>query len=254
MSEARPFVGICMPVLDERAALGGVVDRVREALADVPFTLCIVDDGSTDGTRELVRTLASADPRIRLVEGRRLGPGCRRGRATRRGIAWLLANTAADVFVDLDGDGSQRPEELGRGIAVVTAGQLDVVIASKYLPGSRVAGRSPVRRLGSLGYSGLMRVLMGGGLHDYSNSYRFYNRRAAEMVLRIDARHDGPPFLLEMLAAWLSNGLRVGEFPTDYDDRAGGASKVTPGDLVRGVRQVLGVAVAFRRGRYREAV
>lgn len=243
-------VGICVPVLDEREALPELLDRLDDALGDTPRTVCFVDGGSVDGTVAWIRERATARPDVDLVIDPRDGPGCQRGRASRRGLEWLLAHSDHAAFVDLDADGSQRPEELPAGLARLAEGDVDVVVASKYAPGARVLGRPHFRRLGSRLYNSLLRVLLAGGLRDYSNSYRFYTRSAAALLLRHPIRYDGPIHLLEMLAIWLSAGKTIVEIPTRYEPRSAGASKVIPTDALRGFAGALEVGTRYRLGRY----
>ncbi len=244
-------VGVCIPVLDERGGLESLLARIDAALAGTAHTICFVDGGSTDGTREAIRETMETCPRVHLIEDPRQGSGCRRGRSSRRGLQWLVRNTAHGAFVDLDADGSQRPEELPVGLGCLRAGPASVVIASKYVRGAAVVGRPLGRRAGSRAYNLLLRLLIRPDVRDYSNSLRFYTRPAAELLLRFPVRHPGPVHLLEMMAIWLAHGLVIQEYPTRYDPRAGGASKVVPLDFLRGLAGALDVGWGYRTGRYR---
>ncbi len=243
-------VGLCVPVLDERDALPDLLARVDAALGDTPRTVCFVDGGSEDETVAWIQARAAERGDLHLILDPREGPGCRRGRASRRGLEWLLAHTDHAVFVDLDADGSQRPEELPEGLLRLAREGVDVVVASKYVRGARVLGRPLSRRLGSRVYNLLLRVLLAGGLRDYSNSYRLYTRHAAALLLDHPSRHDGPVHLLEMLAIWLSAGMTIVEIPTRYEARSAGVSKVIAADALRGFAGALEVGMRFRLGRY----
>jgi len=246
-------VALCVPVLDDREGIADVLPRVDRVLAGVPHTVCVVDDGSRDGTLEWLNAWESARPECRHVMRRRKDrPGCLRGAATREGLRWLLAHTRHEVFVDLDADGSQRPEEIPAALAHLEANPgCAVVVASKYAPGSRVEGRPWLRRVGSRLYSAMLRAGLNPSLRDYSNSYRFYRRHAAALVDRAATRHDSPVFLVEMMAVWLAAGLRIDEVSTHYDDREGGRSKVGWRDALRGFAGAREVIRDARRGRYR---
>jgi hypothetical protein len=155
------------------------------------------------------------------------------------------------VLVDLDADGAQRPEELPAGFARVSPPAVDVVVASKYVPGAVVSGRPWLRRLGSRALSGMLRELIKPELRDYTNSYRFYSRRAAEALLAFPIRYQGPVHVLEMMAIWMANGFTVAEMPTHTQERAGGRSKVVARDVLIELVGVLDVAIGYRLGRYR---
>lgn len=254
MTSHSPAIGICVPVLNEVHTVESLVRRVEAQLAGGKYRLVFVDDHSTDGTWEVLQRLAAQDPGIHLIRRQRTGVGCQRGGATRLGLSWLVSQPDVELFVDLDADGSQRPEELTTGIDTLVKTGADVIIASKYHPQSTVVGRPWPRTLGSKGFSALMSLLMRASIRDYSNSYRFYNRRAAQLACSFQPGYAGPLFLLEMLAVWLANGLSVQEMATLYDVRSGGHSKVIVRDMVAGVAGALNIALRYRMGRYRTTV
>jgi dolichol-phosphate mannosyltransferase len=251
VTQAAIDVGVCVPVLNERAALGALFDDIVSTFAGGRFTVCVVDDGSTDGTRELVRERGKTDPRFVLLERTKSGPGCRRGGASRAGLEWLTANTTHAFQSDVDADGAHRPAEVVRGIEIATAQAADVVIASKYVTGAVVRGRPFARRAGSRAYNLMLRGLMDWRIHDYSNTFRIYRRSAAELLPRFTPLFDTPVYMVEMVAVWLSHGLRIVEMPTTYIERQNGASKVVPGDFLRGAAGAARVGLAYRAGHFR---
>jgi dolichol-phosphate mannosyltransferase len=244
-------VAICIPILNERRHIERTLSEIDRELHDRPYTVCLVDDGSTDGTIEIVRGWSAQHPGCVLLQRQKRGPGCQRGAASRAGLEWLVAHTDGEVFVDLDADGAQRPAELRPGADLVRSGACDVAIASKYTGGSKVVGRPLTRRIGSRLYGRMLRGLMRPEIRDYSNTFRFYNRRAAEAVLRFTPAYTTPVYMVEMLAIWLANGFRVVEVPTVYEERADGNSKVTFSDAWPGFAGAFDVARRFRRGEYR---
>ncbi len=246
-------VGVCVPVLNERAVIGSLFDDISCSLAGGRYTICVVDDGSTDGTVELVEERSRRDPRIALIKRRKTGGGCRRGAASRAGRDWLLANTSHAFLSDVDADGANRPSELLDATALASSLPADVVILSKYVRGAVVTGRPLFRRAGSRAYSMTLRALIDPRIHDYSNSYRLYRREAATLLQRFHPMYDTPVYLVEMVAIWLSHGLRIAELPTDYRERETGASKVIPADFLRGAAGAVRVGLAYRAGRFRSS-
>lgn len=248
--EAGPGVAVCVPVLNERDVLGGVLTEISRQLEGLAHSVCLVDDGSTDGTLELIESTAPDDPGRHLLRHEKPGPGCQRGAASRAGLEWLLANTAHDVFVDIDADGSQRPEELRRGVRHVWDLGYDVVVASRYVHGSRVLGRPLTRRLASRAYNLAARSLLDPSIRDYSNSYRFYSRRAAEAIAGFEPAFTTPLYLLEMMARWVSLGFTILEIPCVYDSRRGGASKVGVSNAVEALWGTFSIGLKARLGLY----
>jgi dolichol-phosphate mannosyltransferase len=243
-------IGLCVPVLNECRVIGSFLDNITACLTGGSYTICIIDDGSIDGTVELIEDRARSDHRIVLLKRRKDGPGCRRGGASRAGLQWLLANTPHSFFSDVDVDGANDPQELLRAPAIAAEAEADIIIASKYVRGSVVTGRPFVRRVGSRFYSLMLRVLMDWRIHDYSNSFRIYRRDAALLLQRYEPIYDTPVYLLEMLAIWLAHGLCIVEMPTIYRERQSGASKVMPSDFLRGAAGAVRVATAFRAGKF----
>jgi dolichol-phosphate mannosyltransferase len=244
-------LAIAIPVLNERELLSVVLREIAATLDGRSYTVCIVDDGSTDGTIGLIEEAMSRDRRIHLIRRVKQGRGSQRGSASRAALEWLVANTAHSVFVDLDADGAQPPSELLRHGYLVAVLGYDVAIASRYVYGAAVVGRPPARRFISAVYGLLARLLMRRNIRDCSHSYRFYTRRAAELILAFPLRYASPIYLFELLAIWLANDLRIIEAPTRYVERAHGRSKVKPIDLVAGLLGMLEVAWRFHRGSYR---
>src|ERR1700757_1235414 len=120
-------VVIVMPTYNERQNLEIIVGRIRESVPDAD--LLVVDDNSPDGTGDLADKLAEADPHVQVMH-RTEKAGL--GRAYVAGFAWAL-ESGYDLIVEMDADGSHRPEDLPRLLA--TSATADAVIGSRYLPG-----------------------------------------------------------------------------------------------------------------------
>ncbi len=239
-------VFIILPILNESANIAELLDRIEAALAGRPSTIGILDDGSTDGTTEYVRERMNARPdAIHLIERKKTLPGCQRGSALNALMHWGLAHTSHDVFIELDGDLSHQPEEMPRGIELLSQG-FDVVIASKYLGGSREIERHPGRRMVSAICSQMARTALDRKIHDYSNGYRFYSRRSAEVIARYETRNGGPIYLSEVMGIWLREGMRIAEFPSVYVGRQKGSSKVIARDIFKAASSLFVIACRYR--------
>lgn len=247
-------VFVLLPILNEIANIGPLLDRITAALAGVPFTIGVLDDGSTDGTIEyLNERMQRPDQHLYLLRRKKTLHGCQRGSALRVLMEWGIENTPHDIFVELDGDLSHRPEELPKGLWLIAEGRCDIAIASKYLPGSAVINRPWGRCMVSKVCSYAVRALLSRRIRDYSNGYRFYTRAAAELAASHAYRYGSPIYLSEVLALWMRCGLRINEFDSVYVGRNEGLSKLRVIDLVKAAIAIFDIAgryhiLGFKRG------
>jgi dolichol-phosphate mannosyltransferase len=103
---ATDRVVIVMPTYNERQNLEGMASRIRESVPDAD--LLVVDDNSPDGTGDLADKVAEVDPHVQVMH-RTQKAGL--GRAYVAGFTWALER-GYDLIVEMDADGSHRPEDL----------------------------------------------------------------------------------------------------------------------------------------------
>jgi len=132
-------LGLVIPTLNEADNIEPLLTRVSAALdsSDVSYEILVVDDGSCDGTPEVVRKFAMSDPRVRLLE--------RRGQ---RGLAGAVAHgwkySRAELLAVMDADLQHPPELLPVLVSAIGVGH-DIVIGSRYANGNGVSGWNPLR-------------------------------------------------------------------------------------------------------------
>jgi glycosyltransferase involved in cell wall biosynthesis len=201
-------VAVVIPVLNERAALPLVVAEIpREHVARI----VVVDNGSTDGTREV----AAALPVEVVVEPRRgYGSACLAGTAA-------LRDAPPKILVFLDGDHSDHPEELPRLLQAIASGA-DMVIGSRTLGRRDPGAMLPQARFGNALACGLMRLLTGQRYTDLG-PFRALRWEAYESLAMADT---GFGWTCEMQMTAARRGLRVAEVPVSYRRRIG-VSKIT---------------------------
>jgi dolichol-phosphate mannosyltransferase len=239
-------VFILLPVLNEAANIAPLLDRIELSLKGIPFTVGILDDGSTDGTIEYVRKrMERPGHGLHLICRKKTLRASQRGGALRTLMLWGLEYTTHDIFVEMDGDLSHRPEELRAGVEMLTQDRCDIAIASKYIPGSAVINRPWGRLMVSKVCSYAVRSLLSTKVKDYSNGYRFYTRAAAQLAANHAYRYGSPIYLSEILALWMHFGLRVGEFNTVYVGRNEGVSKLRMADLVKAAIGIFEIASRY---------
>lgn len=239
-------VFVLLPVLNEIANIGPLLDQIESALSGMPHTIGIVDDGSTDGTIEYLRErMRTSDHHLYLICRKKRLRASQRGAALRTLMLWGLDNAPHEIFVEMDGDLSHRPEELLDGIRLIAQGSCDIAIASKYVPGSKVLNRPLGRRLVSKVCSYTVRLLISRNVRDYSNGYRFYTRSMARLAADHPNRYGSPIYLSEMLALWMYYNHRIIEFPTIYVGRNEGLSKLRIADLVKAAIAIFDISSRY---------
>lgn len=238
-------VFVLLPILNEADCIEELLTRLDSVLAPYPFLIGILDDGSTDGTVELVERWMSAHPgKVHLIRSRKTAPGCQRGAALDRLMRWGLENTPHSIFLEMDGDLSHLPEEIPQGLRGIQNGA-DIVIASKYLSGAREVDRHLIRRIVSGINTRAATWLLNPRITDYSNGFRFYTRQAAQLLAASQPQNTGPVYLTEVLDFWLRQGLRIEEFASVYVGRKTGASKVILSDVARSGVAFLKIAARY---------
>ena len=243
----RHRILVNVPILNEIENIDALMRGVAHALEGRDHVLLIVDDGSTDGTVEHVeRAVASSDGRVALLRRSKKKRGCQRGSALLAGVQWGLSTGTFDIFVEMDGDLSHRTEELPNVVETIAAAKADVVVVSKYVPNASVYGRTFGRTVISRLCNAAVRALIHWDILDFSNGYRGFTRRAAELVVQHRIRYGSPIYLSEVMGIWLSHGLRVVEIPGTYIGRMEGLSKVRINDYVKAAIGVIEIAFRYR--------
>lgn len=215
---------VIIPTYNESESLPGVVERVRAAVPDAD--VLIADDNSPDGTGRLADAIASADDRVHVLH--RAGKEGL-GKAYLAGFAWGLER-GYDVLVEMDADGSHRPEELPRLLAQIP--HADIVLGSRWVPGGSVVNWPVSRRVLSQGGSLYTRLALGIPTRDATGGYRAYRASALRELDLASVTSNGYCFQIDLLWRGLQRGLIVREVPITFVEREAGTSKMS-GRIVR---------------------
>lgn len=221
---------VVLPAYNEEQNIGSLLHRLDEAMADayLRYDVIVVDDGSHDGTFEVLRDCAATVPLTVARHERNQGLGV----TIRDGLVLAAAQARDnDIIVTMDADGTHTPGLIGRMVQMVHEGH-DVVIGSRYQPGSRTHGVPFERRVLSAGAGMLFRVLFPiPGVRDYTCGYRAY--RAS--ILKLAIKTYGDAFLnLSGFQAMVDILLKLRRLPAIFGeapmilryDLKGGASKM----------------------------
>jgi apolipoprotein N-acyltransferase len=181
----------------------------------------VVDDGSPDGTAQVVRELATENPRVRLLERSR-----KEGLAAAYAAGFRIAlQEGYEVVVEMDADLSHRPEELPRLLEAID--RLDLVIGSRYVPGGSVTNWSRFRLWLSRAGNRYTRTMLGLPVRDATSGFRAFRRPLLQALLAAGIHSDGYGFQIELAyRAWL-RGAAVGEVPITFREREHGHSKIS---------------------------
>jgi len=210
---------VIIPTYNESESLPGVIERLRRAVPDA--NVLIADDNSPDGTGRLADDLAAKDSHIHVLH--RAGKEGL-GKAYLAGFAWGLER-GYDVLVEMDADGSHRPEELPRLLAQMPSA--DVVLGSRWVPGGSVVNWPASRRLLSQGGSLYTRMALGIPTRDATGGYRAYRARALASLDLATVESNGYCFQIDLLWRALQRGLVVREVPITFVEREAGTSKMS---------------------------
>ena len=210
---------VIVPTYNERDNIGRLIDR----LLALPLGLevLVVDDGSPDGTGDLVAARAAAETRVHLM--RRAGK-LGLGSAYRDGFRYALERGAEYVF-EMDADFSHDPDRIAAFLEA--AREADLVLGSRYLDGRVTVINWPLGRL-ILSYAANVytRIVTGLPVYDATGGFKCFRRRALEAVRLDRVRSDGYAFQIEMSYKLWRKGFRIVEIPIVFTDRVAGISKM----------------------------
>ncbi len=228
---------VVLPTYNEAENVLVVAEGLFAAAPSVE--VLVVDDGSPDGTGDVVARAARDEPRLHLL--RRPGK-LGLGSAYLAGFRWGL-DRGFDRIVTMDCDRSHDPAALPSLLAA--AERHDLVIGSRYVPGGGVRNWELHRRLLSRFANFYTRTLLRLPVRDCTSGYRCYSRKVLENARPFEVRASGYSFLEEMVWRVHRCGFRIGEVPIVYEMRTHGASKIDRSEIYRAAWHV--IRNAFRR-------
>ncbi len=214
---------VVVPVLNEAGNVAALVDKLRAALAGIAWEVMFVDDGSRDATRDIVAAIGAEDNRVRLLY-----------RVGRRGLASAFIEgaqaTLAPYVAAMDGDLQHDETLLPKMLAVLQAGDADVVVGSRYVAGGDL-GDWDRTRAGMSGFATrLGQVVLRTPVADPMSGF-FMLPRAVFLRALPNLSAIGFKILLDVLAS-LPNKPRVVELPFTFRTRLAGESKLDAGVLL----------------------
>lgn len=187
------------------------------------FHLLIIDDGSPDGTGNIVKSLQPEFPGKLFIEERQGKQGL--GTAYIHGFKWCIAHKYDYIF-EMDADFSHNPNDLLRLREACVEGA-DLAIGSRYVKGVNVVNWPMSRVLMSYYASAYVRMVTGIDIHDATAGFVCYKRRVLESINLDKIKFVGYAFQIEMKYTTIKHGFKVVEIPIIFTDRTEGVSKMS---------------------------
>ena len=224
---------VIIPTYNERENIEKIIKAVEELQQD--FHVLVIDDGSPDGTADIVRQLQAGSNSLFLEERRgKLGLGT----AYIHGFKWAIERGYDFVF-EMDADFSHNPEDLPRLYNACKYEGADVSVGSRYVRGGRVVNWPWDRNALSKGGSIYTRLITWMPLRDPTAGFVCYKRIVLESINFEQIHFTGYAFQIEMkFAAWKLHFI-IKEVPIQFEDRKYGESKMSKGIIKEGVLGVL---------------
>jgi len=225
---------IIIPTYNEKENIENIIRKIFSL--EKSFHIIIIDDGSPDGTSEIVTSLQKEYSEKLYLEKRTEKLGL--GTAYIHGFKWALERDYQFIF-EMDADFSHNPEDLIRLYNANKNDGGDVAIGSRYVQGVNIVNWPMSRLLMSFFASKYVKFITGMPVHDSTAGFKCYKRAVLETINFTKLQFVGYAFQIEMkFKAW-KYGFNVVEVPVIFTDRTEGTSKMSSGIFMEAVLGVL---------------
>ncbi len=235
---------VLIPTYNEKENIESIIASVLSFASN--YHVLVIDDGSPDGTANLVRGIMQNYPERVFLECRsgKLGLGT----AYIHGFKWALAK-GYDYIIEMDADFSHNPNDLDRLCAACDAGA-DVAVGSRYVKGGATENWPLNRKIYSQGGSAYTRIITGIPVKDPTAGFVCYKNKVLATMNLDNIKFIGYAFQIEMkFAAWRL-GFKITEVPILFIDRKIGVSKMSKGIIKEAILGVLNMQWLYITGRF----
>ncbi len=212
---------VIIPTYNEKENIQKMIEKVFSLQPE--FELLIIDDGSPDGTAQIVKTLQQTySNKLHLLE-RSGKQGL--GTAYIVGFKWAIEKKYDYIF-EMDCDFSHDPNDLPRLLSACENGA-DVAVGSRYCSGGKVKNWPVGRILMSYFASVYVRAILWINIRDTTAGFKCYKRKVLETINLDNIKFMGYAFQIEMKYAAIKKGFKIVEVPITFIDRVEGVSKMS---------------------------
>ena len=225
---------VIIPTYNEKENIVKIIDAVFSL--EMPFHILVVDDGSPDGTAQLVKNHQAYYPSSLHIMERKGKLGL--GTAYIAGFRWGL-DRGYDYILEMDADFSHKPTDLPRLVRACTEGGGDLSVGSRYVRGGDVKNWTWDRILLSYGASWYVRIVTWLPVADPTAGFVCYSRSVLETIDLSKIRFIGYAFQIEMKFAAHTLDFKIKEVPIKFVDRVEGVSKMNMSIFSEAIKGVL---------------
>jgi len=212
-------IAIIIPTFNELENIEKLIYEIKKKLPE--SKIFVIDDSKTSVIGELIKN-KNLDANY-FHRDNQSG----RGSAVIYGFNEAIKESNFEIFIEMDADFSHDPNELLRNIDFFIKEKLDLLIASRYLPGSKIINWNLSRRILSKLSNFLARNLLNIPLKDFTNGFRIYSPRAIKSIISSCGNiGDGFILLSEIIVVIKNNFMKIGEIKTNFVNRERGVSSV----------------------------
>jgi dolichol-phosphate mannosyltransferase len=214
---------VIIPTYNEKENIEKIIRKVFSLPKD--FNVLIIDDGSPDGTADIVKNLQKEFPEKLFIEERKGKMGL--GTAYIHGFRWALKRHYEYIF-EMDADFSHNPEDLEKLYKACAEQGADMAIGSRYINGITVINWPIGRVIMSYYASTYVRTVLGMDIRDTTAGFKCYKRKVLETIDLNKIKFMGYAFQVEMKYNAWKHGFKLVEVPIIFTDRTEGVSKMSP--------------------------
>jgi dolichol-phosphate mannosyltransferase len=240
---------VIIPTYNERENIANIIAAIFSL--DKNYHVLVIDDGSPDGTADIVKDLQAKYKDCLFIEERKGKLGL--GTAYIHGFKWSVAKGYNFIF-EMDADFSHNPKDLERLYHACKHERADVAVGSRYVPGGKVENWPWDRRFYSKGGALYTRMITWMPVHDPTAGFVCYRKEVLQTINLKEITFVGYAFQIEMKFASWKLGFKIKEVPITFKDRKLGTSKMNKGILKEGVLGVLAIQWQSLFKNYRKRV